>query len=378
MKTENPGNHPAEIKQAGYSADSVFGSASPDFISLPFNPVTMILITGATGLLGAHLLLELLRDGRAVRAIRREHSDLARVRNLFRYYVPDPDEWLSKVEWVQADLLDNGSIGDALQGVEEVYHAAALVSFSHRDHQKMLKVNIEGTAGLVNQAIYSGVKKFAHVSSIATLGRAENDGISDEETYWVPSPKNSVYSISKYGAEREVWRGMEEGLRAVIINPSVILGPGFWSGNSALFRLVDRGLKFYTRGVNGYVDVRDVVKSLILLMNGNHFGERFVCSAGDLSYEELFGKMAGYLEKPRPMFYVPSAFSSLAWRLDAARALLTRTGPVITRELATTAYQVYRYSSAKLVRAIPFTFTSLDETIKEVCRHYRADHHQER
>ena len=330
----------------------------------------MILLTGGTGLLGSHLLLDLITAGHKVRATKRATGNTEMVRRVFSYYTSNPDELAGKIEWVNADLLDFGAIEDAMAGISEVYHAGAVVSFYPQDHNKMLKVNIEGTANLVNQAIESGVKKFCCVSSIATLGRAENNEVSTEETYWVPSKKNSVYGISKYGAEREVWRGMEEGLNAVIINPSVILGPGFWNENSGLFRLVSEGLKFYTRGVNGYVGVRDVSRAMIGLMDENHFGQRFICSAANLSYQELFILIAKHLGKPAPFFNVPPAMTSIAWRVEAVRAFITGSKPEVTREMATTTAQVYTYSSEKLQNALGFKFQPVEETIREVCEVY--------
>jgi nucleoside-diphosphate-sugar epimerase len=333
----------------------------------------MILLTGATGLLGSHVLLDLLLAGKDVRAIKRPKSKTEMVRKVFSYYITNPDELFSKIQWVDADLLDFGAIEDAMEGINEVYHAGAVVSFYPKDHQTMLKVNVEGTANMVNQAISSGVKKFCYVSSIATLGRAENNEVSTEETYWVPSKKNSVYGISKYGAEREVWRGMEEGLNALIINPSVILGPGFWQDNSGLFRLVNEGLKYYTRGVNGYVDVRDVSKTMTGLMEAERFGERFICSAANLSYQELFGMMARHMGKQAPSVNVPPVMTAVAWRVEAVRAFLTGSKPEVTREMATTTAQVYTYSSEKLCKSLGFQFRPVEETVADVCGFYMND-----
>ena len=330
----------------------------------------MILVTGGTGLLGSHLLLDLLTAGKKVRAIKRSYGKTEMVRNVFSYYRADADELFSRIGWVDADLTDFGSIETALEGITEIYHAGAMVSFYPEDHQKMVQVNIEGTANLVNLAMAAGVKKFCHVSSIATLGRAAGSEVSTEETYWVPSKRNSVYGVSKYGAEREVWRGMEEGLNAVIINPSVILGPGFWQANSGLFRLVRQGLWYYTRGVNGYVDVRDVSACMIRLMEGDHFGERYICSAANLSYQELFSMMARHLGKPAPSVHVPPALTSLAWRLEAVRAFVTRSKPEVTREMATTAARIYTYSSEKIAKKLNFEFRNIEETIREVCEIY--------
>jgi nucleoside-diphosphate-sugar epimerase len=333
----------------------------------------MILVTGGTGLLGSHLLFDLVSTGRQVRALKRPGSDTERVRHVFSYYSPDADTLFGKIDWVTADLLDYGAMEDALEGIEEVYHAGAVVSFYPADHKKMLKVNIEGTATLVNLSREAGVKRFCYVSSVATLGRAENSGDSDEETYWVPSRRNSVYSISKYGAEREVWRAMEEGLNALIINPSVILGPGFWHDNSGLFRLVHNGLAYYTRGVNGYVDVRDVSHCMILLMEGGHFGERYICSAANLSYQSLFEMMARHLGKPAPHVHVAPALTSVAWRVEAVRAFITGSKPEVTREMATTAAQIYTYSNEKIRRVLGFSFRAVEDSIREISEYYLAD-----
>lgn len=333
----------------------------------------MILVTGGTGLLGTHLLFHLTLAGKTVRAIKRSSSDVSMVRKVFSYYVNDPDSLMSGISWVDADLMDFSAIGDALTGVTEVYHAGAVVSFYPKDHKEMLRVNIEGTANLVNMALEKGVSKFCYISSVATLGRAENSGLSNEETYWVPSKKNSVYSISKYGAEREVWRGMEEGLNAVIVNPSVIIGPGFWNDNSGLFRLVWQGLKYYTQGVNGYIDVRDICRAATGLMDNNCFGQRFICSAENISYQDFFTKIAKNFNKPGPSVNVPNAMTSIAWRVEAIRSFLTGSKPEVTREMATTTTMTYTYSSQKLKDTLNFTFTPVDESIRDTCTLFLKD-----
>ncbi|MEI6683995.1 MAG: NAD-dependent epimerase/dehydratase family protein [Bacteroidota bacterium] len=333
----------------------------------------MILLTGGTGLLGSHLLLDLVKAGKEVRAVKRAGSNMAMVRKVFSYYVENPDELFAKIHWADADLMDYGAIEDAMSGITEIYHCGAVVSFYPKDHKEMLKVNIEGTANLVNQAIAGKVGKFCYVSSVATLGRAENNEVSTEETYWVPSKKNSVYGISKYGAEREIWRGIEEGLNAVIINPSVILGPGFWQDNSGLFRLVYEGLKYYTRGVNGYVDARDISKAMMGLMDQDKFGERYICSAANLSYQEFFTLIAKYLNKPAPTVNVPPSMTSIAWRVEAVRAFLTGSKPEVTREMATTTSQIYTYSSEKLCKALDFQFRPVEDSIREICAFYLED-----
>jgi dihydroflavonol-4-reductase len=333
----------------------------------------MILVTGGTGLLGSHLLLELTKTHERIRAIRRGSSDTRMVHMIFSYYVPDPDRLFDRIEWVEADLMDFGAMEDAMEGITRIYHAGAVVSFFPSDHKSMLKVNVEGTANLVNMAIEKKIQKFCYVSSIATLGRADNTDITDEETYWKPSRKNSVYSISKYGAEREVFRGIEEGLNAFIVNPSVILGPGFWEDNSGLFRLVYQGLKYYTQGVNGYVDVRDVVKAMILLMESDASGERFIVSADNCSYQQIFGWMARYLGKPAPSINVPPLMTKIAWRFEAVRSVFLRRRPEVTREMAITTSQIYTYSNEKIRKRIGFEFIPVEQSIKDTCALYLKD-----
>jgi nucleoside-diphosphate-sugar epimerase len=333
----------------------------------------MILVTGGTGLLGSHLLYELTRSGKKIRAVKRETSDTGMTRKIFSYYTAGPDILLNRIQWIDADLLDPGAIEDALDGIEEVYHCGAIVSFFPRDHKAMLAVNIKGTENLVNQSIDKGIRKFCFVSSVSTLGRADHPGLIDEQTHWIPSRKNSVYSVSKYGAEREVWRGMEEGLNAVIIQPSVILGPGFWKGNSGLFRLVWNGLRFYTRGVNGYVDVFDTVRSMTGVMEKELFGKRFIVSSENLTYEELFTLIARHLEKPAPSIHVPPFLSGIAWRVEAIRSFLTGSLPEVTKEMAYTASQKYFYSSEYIRETLGFEFRPVEESIRGICELFRKD-----
>ncbi|TSA26756.1 MAG: NAD-dependent epimerase/dehydratase family protein [Bacteroidetes bacterium] len=333
----------------------------------------MILVTGGTGLLGSHLLFELLKKNLPVRAIWRNEARKEMVKKIFSYYTDDPNGLFGKIEWKEADLLDPVAMEDALEGITEVFHAGAIVSFYPEDQALMRKVNIHGTANLVNLSLVKGVEKFCYVSSIATLGRAENDGQSDESTYWVPSKKNSVYSQTKYAAEQEVWRGMAEGLQAVIVNPSVILGPGYWQDNSGLFRLVYEGLKYYTRGINGYVDVRDVARAMIDLMDRDLLGERFIVSADNLSYEQLFTLMARYLGKPAPSVHVASAMTRIAWRVEAVRSFITRSKPEVTREMATTSAQIYTYSNRKIRERLGIEFITPEESIREISAFFLAD-----
>lgn len=239
------------------------------------NFYNLILVTGGTGLVGTHLLFDLCKSGKRIRALKRIGSDVANVKKVFSYYSSNVDELLKNIEWVDVDLMDVYSLLDAMEGITEVYHCAAMVSFDSKHETEMMKINVEGTSNMVNAALEKGIKKFCHVSSIATIGRAEHISLSTEETFWKSSPDHSNYAISKYAAEREVWRASEEGLDVVIVNPSLIIGAGNWQQSSSIFfEKGFKGMKYYTEGSNGFVDVRDVVTLMIRLMNSdkNRYG----------------------------------------------------------------------------------------------------------
>ncbi|NVO03111.1 MAG: NAD-dependent epimerase/dehydratase family protein [Bacteroidetes bacterium] len=328
----------------------------------------MILVTGATGFIGSHLLIDLLKSGKKVRAIRRNgKSDLTT--KIFSFY--NCSKLLSEVEWFEGDVLDFFSLIDALDGISEVYHCAAIVSFHKTEALNMEKVNIQGTANIVNAALEKKINKLCYVSSIAALGRSETDLPTDEETFWKSSKRNSAYSISKYGAEREVWRGTIEGLDAVIVNPSVVIGPGNWKkGSSQLFSLMDKGLKFYTMGMNGYVDVRDVSKAMILLMESEIKNERFILSSENLFCKDFFDQVADGLGKKRPSKKAGKFLSQIAWRYLKFIEIFTGKKASITKETARTANNISKFSSEKIIKAIDFKFIPMYQSIKDTCEIY--------
>lgn len=326
----------------------------------------MNLVTGGTGMLGAHLLFDLLNKGEKVRAIKRTSSDLKIVRKIFSFYTSQSDQLFEKIEWVDADLLDVFSLEDALEGIRQVYHCAAMVSFNKKDQQRMLENNVTGTANLVNACLKERIYKLVHVSSIAALGRAEKGETTTEKTPWKDSDKDSPYSISKYQSELEVWRGIAEGLNAVIINPSVIIGPGDWSkGSPSFFPFIAKGMKFYSQATNGYVSVRDVSKVMMVLMGIDISGERFIVNAEDLTYLELFNMIAKSTHSNYPSIEAKSWMLNLGWRLAKIPSLFTRKTPQFTRSTAHSFMHSYSYSSQKLEDAIGFEFTAMQKVIGE-------------
>lgn len=327
----------------------------------------MIFVTGGTGLLGAQLLLDLTLRGEKVRALKRANSDLNFVRRVFAF--EKAEEKLNLIEWVDGDLLDVVQLEELISGCDQVYHAAAMVSFSKKDHDTMLQTNISGTANIVNICLSTGVKKLCYASSIAVFGREPGRGIITEDIQWKRTPYNTNYAISKYGAEREVWRGTEEGLDAVIVNPSVIIGPCEWDKSSGvLFRSVNSGLPFYTLGTNGFVDVRDVSRAMIALMESDIRNERFILNGENLVFRDFFNMIADAFEKRRPAIYARLWMSAVAWRVMAAVGLLTAKQPAITKESVGTAHMDSFYSSEKLISRLGFKMTPVSESVNRAVR----------
>lgn len=322
-----------------------------------------VLITGATGLVGSAVARELLSEGHEVSALYRKNSD----RNLLL-------DIASRIQWIEGDILDITSLEVATEGIDFMVHTAAVVSFVPRDRKMMYKVNIEGTANVVNTCLKSGVRKLCHVSSIAAIGRPDSrkiipgqDITLDENQRWEDSPENSEYAKTKHLAELEVWRGIAEGLNAVIVNPTLILGEGDWSKSSTqIFRYVYKEKPFYTEGLANYVDVLDVAKIIVLLLSSEISGERFLLNAGSISYQNLFNTIADAMRKKRPSFRVGPGLAGIIWRVEAVRTWLLGTKPLITRETAQSAARKTKYNNAKIKNALGFKFQSIEETIARV------------
>lgn len=335
----------------------------------------MILVTGGTGLLGSHLIYRLVSEGKKVRATHRKGSDLGLLLKVFEYYSDKPNELSALVEWVEADLEDVTAVQEAMQGVKQVYHCAAIVSFEAKKAQLMLEKNPLTTANVVNAALVLGVEKLVYSSSVAALGRKSESEHIDEETQWDANGQNSNYAISKHKAELEVWRGIEEGVDAVIVNPTIILGPGNWEqGSSALFHTIAKGFKYYTQGANGFVDVRDVAEIMVRLMGSSISAERYVTVSESLDYKTVFSWIAEGLGIKPPQKEVKLWMSAIAWRLEKLRTSLFGGTPVLTKETAATSQRKYYYDNAKIRRELGFEFTSVKQTTEDFAKLYLKDH----
>lgn len=330
-------------------------------------------VSGATGLVGSHLVYCLLKEGKTVRALCRKHSDRNLLTRVFQYYGDNLEDYQAKLTWQEADLLDPLAVDEAVSGSSFFYHTAAVVSFNPRDRDAVIDGNRRMTALVVNASLHHNVNRFLHVSSVAALGRKAEQTEFDENSYWIESDENSNYAKGKYAAEMEVWRGIEEGLNAAMINPCIILGPGTWNdGSSAIFRNIADGFKFYTKGVNAYVDVRDVVEALCLLADGEQ-KERYLVVGENRSYQSIFTAIADALNVPAPSLEVQPWMSALAWRWEALKSRITGKAPLITKETARTALGSYYYKNDKARRELGMDFHPIDETVKFIASCYRKD-----
>ena len=329
----------------------------------------MILVTGATGLVGSYLLFELLKSDEPIRALLYNQKSLERTHDIFESLGGDAKSMVDRVEWIKGDVLDVMLLAEAMQGIKKVYHCAAIVSFEPADHDNMMKINVEGTTNVVNAALEAGVEKLCHVSSVAALGRTENSDVIDEKSQFKTNRYNSKYSLSKHLAEREVWRGTAEGLNAVIVNPAIILGYGHPDkGSTKMFTTIYKNSLFYGQGINGFVGVEDVVRAMIGLMESDIVNERFVVSTGDFSYRDIFSMIARGFGKSEPKFPVPAPILEMVWRFEWLRSKLTQTKPLITKETARTSKGNYLYPSNKLKQALNFEYTPMEETISRTCQ----------
>ncbi len=329
----------------------------------------MVFVTGATGLLGSHLILELLKKGENVRAMKRENSKVESLKQIFSWYVNNAGELYEKIEWVDCELEDYEMLVSALKDVEYVYHCAAMVSFNPKDKAKMISNNVNGTANIVNACLENNIKKLCHVSSVSALGNASHNSIIDESTPRIAGSSFSGYSTSKYKSELEVWRGISEGLNAVILNPSIIIGTGLRdNGSQRLFAEIYKGLKYYTTGITGYVDVRDVVKIMIELTSKEITNERYCINSENLSYKEVFENIAESLNLKAPSKQINSKILSLAWRIEKIRSAILGTEALITKDSANSAKSISHYSNKKIVNELNIEFIPIHESIKHTAK----------
>lgn len=324
----------------------------------------MILVTGASGFLGLHLLEALSHKGVPVRAL------YFHARNLPEF---------PNVQWRKCDLSDVLDLEEKMEGITKIYNCAATVSFDPKDVGLLVRDNVAIVENIVNAALDTGIEKMIHVSSIAALGRKKETSeiiLIDEHGNFEEGNTNSKYATGKYFGELEVWRGIAEGLNAAIVNPAIILGSGDWrKGSAKLMQVCYEEFPWFTEGETAWVDVKDVARAMILLMDSNIAGERFVLSAGNYAYKDIFCQMAKALGKKPPHKKASPWMSEIVWRMAMLKSRLNGTQATITRETARAAQQKHAYSNQKFLNAFPdFRFTPIEETIKKMAHDFVEYH----
>ena len=319
------------------------------------------LVTGAAGLLGVYLIRELLKRNESILAV-------------YRTKIPDQltKEEQNQVTWIKGDILDVVFLVEVMQECDRVYHCAGLVSFSPKKVKELFKINVTGSANVVNACLEAGIQKLVHVSSVASLGRKRDGQVVVEDVKWDENANPSVYGKTKYLGELEVWRGIAEGLDAVIVNPVIILGKGDWhTGSGATFKNAYNEFPWYTEGSSGFVDGEDVARAMVMLMDSSISAERYILSAENWSYKDLFTAMAKGFGKKPPSRRVTPWLATLVWRLEAIKGWVTGQDPLLTKETAETAQQSVKFDNTKILRALPgFSFKPLQQTIEESCKFY--------
>jgi nucleoside-diphosphate-sugar epimerase len=328
----------------------------------------MVLVTGGTGLVGAHLLLHLVENGDDVRAIYRNIESIQKTKKLFSLY--KKEDIFEKISWIQADIIDLPSLEKAFENIEYVYHCAALISMDPKDEDLLRKTNIEGTANIVNFCLSNAVKKICFVSSIAALGDLkESENTITEETEWNPEKPHSDYAISKYGAEMEIWRGQQEGLDTIIVNPGVIIGPGFQEqGSGLLFKKVANGLSFYTKGKTGFIAVPDVVQIVVTLMKNEHSNQRFTLVAENIAFRDFLNSIANSLNVKNPSLHASPLLLNLLYKIDWFISNILGQKRRLSRTTAKASYAKNQYSSEKITSALGITFLDIHKYIKDISK----------
>ena len=335
----------------------------------------MILVTGGTGLVGAHLLFELCKNQESVKATYRNPEKIASVKKIFSYYTDRSEELFEKITWIQANVLDIPSLEHAFHTIKKVYHAAALVSFDPKDDKKLLTTNIEGTANIVNLCIKHSVEKLCFVSSIAALGPSVNGAPITEENEWANG--STAYAISKHYAEMEVWRASQEGISVVVVNPGIIVAPGFWKSSSgSFFHQATKGHKYHLPSGTGFVGVNDVTSAMIQLMEGTVTNQRYILVNQNWTYKTFARLLAKGLKKPIPEKEIKPWVLSLFWRWDWLRSNLLGK----RRKLSKAVAQLFKtqdiYDSSKLISDLDFSYENLENSIERYCTIFLKEREQ--
>jgi len=324
----------------------------------------MILVTGASGLVGSHVLYDLIGKNERIRATYRSEKRKNRVKAFFEFYNTSMNQShdYSLIEWVPADILDLDAMEDAMEGITKVIHCAALVSFHKIDFNRCMTVNRTGTANIVNLCLRHKIEKLCYISSTAAIGTDENP--ITESTSWKPGKEVSGYSVSKYSAEKEVFRGIAEGLNASIVNPCLIIGPGHWNRSSlTLLKGASKGLRFYPTGSNAIVDARDVSEIVIKLLYSDESGEKYLLTGHNMSFLELITQVSTACNVRAPSKKLNKGLAKFFTLIIESIYRVFRKRSPVSIESIYSAYHTCIYSNKKVTTRFDFQFHSLQDTI---------------
>jgi len=332
------------------------------------------LVIGATGILGGHVVLKLLQNNQPVIAGKQKTSDLKKVEKLFSYYTPDHKQLFEKIKWVDIDVTDIFSIEEALEGVNYVYNCSGFVSFNKADRKKLFKINEEGVANIVNACLHKNIGGLCHVSSIATINNSDYILPLSESVFWKSSGKESDYAISKHNGEREVWRGIEEGLNAVIVNPGVILSSGFWDQSSSqLFNVCYKGNRFYTEGKAGYIAAEDVAGCMTELVEKRLFANRYILIEDNYPFKDILDTIQTRLNRPKPGINAGKNLLELARMADAFICTFSGKPRRITKPVIHAGLNTQSFSNTKIKAVYSKGFIPVNQAIEKICKDFLAD-----
>jgi dihydroflavonol-4-reductase len=333
-----------------------------------------VFITGATGLLGSYLALELLQQNHHVKALYRHEKSKEQVKAIFSYYTSNAAAFFDKIEWIKGDLNETFVLEDALKDATDVYHCAGLVSFNKKDREQLYAINAKGTANIVNACLENGKVNLCYVSSIAAINNADYKAALNETIFWKTKGNESDYAKSKYSGEREVWRGIEEGLNAVIVNPGVILASGFWHQSSGkIFSLCYKGQSFYTMGKAAYIDVIDAARIMLQLMQQQKFSERYILIEGNYEYKFVLDTIHSLFNKKQPSIKAERGMLQLAQWGSKLKHLFSPNSEVVTKEIAQALLSTQLYDNTKVKTQLNYTFTPFGSTLQRICKNYLQD-----
>ncbi len=331
----------------------------------------MILVTGGTGFIGSFLLFKLSQTENEIYATKRESSNLDKTKQIFIYNGDESLVLFNKIKWIDVDILDYDKLNEVTKGMKYVYHAAAFVSFNPADKYKMCEINEQGTANITYACINNNVSKLCHVSTIGTLSNSTSNDYMDEMSFWQGGKEESAYSISKFRAEMQVWRASNEGLKSVIVNPSIVLGPGdAESPSNKLLKTIQKGLKYYPKGCSGFVDVRDVVDAMTLLTNSNIYNERFVLNSDNYTYKYILDSIAEKMNVNTPKKELSDSLGYFACKLEKIRSFVLNREPIITKDNIRAAQSSLKYNGNKITNTINFNYRPIKQTINDMVDYY--------